>query len=58
MVSPSVRFVACLVVGLFAGSALGVVFVPDPTGALAFGLALVCTAAITGFLYRSEWLRG
>jgi hypothetical protein len=58
MVSPSVRFLLCLLVGLFAGSTLGVLFVPDPTGLLAGVMALAGTAVVTGVLYRSEWLRG
>jgi len=57
MASPPVRIVGCLFVGLFAGVPLGVLFVPDPTGLVAFALAAVCTALVTGALYRSDWLR-
>ena len=57
MVSPSIRFVLCLIIGLFTGSALGVLVVPDPTGILASGLVALCTAGITVYLYRSDWLR-
>jgi len=58
VVAPSIRLVACLLVGSVAGSVLGVVLVPDPTGLAAAGLALACTAVLTGYLYRSDWLRG
>ena len=57
MASPSIRFVLCLVIGLFTGSTLGILFASDPTGIVAFGLAAVCTAGITGYLHRSDWLR-
>jgi len=57
MASPSTRFVISLIVGLFTGITLGVLFAPDPTGVLAFGLAAICTTAITGLLFRSSWLR-
>lgn len=57
MASSSIRFVLCLVVGLFAGGTLGALFVPNPTGVLAFGLAAVGTAGVTGYLFRSDWLR-
>jgi hypothetical protein len=57
MASPSIRFALCLIIGLFTGSTLGILFAPDPTGLMAFGLAAACTAGITGYLYRSDWLR-
>jgi hypothetical protein len=57
MASSSIRLGLCLIIGLFTGSILGMLFVPDPTGIMAFGIAAVCTAGITGYLYRSDWLR-
>jgi len=57
MASPSIRVALCLIIGLFTGSTLGILFAPDPTGIVAFGLAAVCTVGITGYLYRSGWLR-
>jgi hypothetical protein len=57
MVSPSIRFALCFIVGLLTGVVLGPLFVPDPTGMVAFGLTVVCTVIITGYLYRSDWLR-
>ncbi|WP_251341221.1 hypothetical protein [Haloplanus halophilus] len=58
MAPPSVRGPVCLVCGALAGSVLGALFVPDPTGTVAFVLSLGCTAAVAGSLYRSDWLRG
>jgi hypothetical protein len=36
---------------------IGPLFVPDPTGVLAAVLTIVVTAAVSIFLYRSNWLR-
>ncbi|SEA08280.1 hypothetical protein SAMN04488065_1744 [Haloplanus vescus] len=57
MASPSTRLALCLVVGLFAGVPLGILFVPDPTGVVAFVATMLGTTAITVALYRSDWLR-
>ena len=57
MARPSFRFPLCLLIGLSTGSILGVLFVPNPTGIIAFTTATVCTVLITWYLYQSEWLR-
>lgn len=57
MVSPSLRLVFCVLVGLFTGSILGALFVPDPTGPLAFGLGVLVAGIVAWGLYRSDWLR-
>jgi hypothetical protein len=57
MVRSFIRFPLCLLIGLSTGSILGVLFVPNPTGVVAFVLGIVCTVLITWSLYQSEWLR-
>lgn len=56
MVRPSLRLVLCVLVGLLVGNILGVLFVPDPTGPLAFGLAMLVAGITTVGLYRTDWL--
>ncbi|MFC6991893.1 hypothetical protein ACFQH3_09085 [Haladaptatus sp. GCM10025707] len=57
MVSESIRLVACVFVGLFAGRVLGPLFVPDPTSTLAIILTGVVALGVGGGLYRSAWLQ-
>ncbi|GGL35092.1 hypothetical protein GCM10009037_18360 [Halarchaeum grantii] len=52
----TVRTVVCVVVGLFAGAALGPLFAPDPTGLLAAGLAGAVALLVGGGLYAT-WRR-
>lgn len=58
MVRSSLRVALCVVLGVFAGSLLGPLFVPDPTGMLAAVITVGVSAIISVVLYRSAWLRG
>ena len=57
MVRPTLRLACCGLVGLLAGSLLGPVLVPNPTGILAATLTLVVAATVGVGLYRTDWLR-
>ena len=56
MIHPALRSALCVLLGALAGSVLGPLFVPDPTGVLAVALTLVITIVSSVFLYRSNWL--
>jgi hypothetical protein len=58
MVRSSLRVALCVVLGVFAGSLLGPLFVPDPTSMLAAVITVGVSAVISVLLYRSTWLQG
>lgn len=57
MRNDSIRTLVCVFVGLFAGGVLGALFVPNPTGLLAFALSSGVAVLVGGGLYRSDWRR-
>jgi hypothetical protein len=57
MQSPIVRASLCLLLGFVPGSVFGLLFAPDPTGLAPFGIAVVVTLPVAGYLYWSGWLR-
>ena len=58
MIRPVLRVSLCVLIGLFVGSILGPLFVPNPTGMLSTVLALGIAVITSVFLYRSNWLYG
>lgn len=58
VVDSSVRVLVCALVGLFFGTVLGFLFVPNPTGPFGAVLAVVLAVLVGGGLYRTGWLRG